>query len=338
MIGRDLERDARVSTPILLVDDDTTIGPLVQAITKSRPWEISLASNGREAIQLVAQHKPRLVITDLDMPEMNGRDLTRHLVAEHADIPVVVLTGKGSEESAVECFRAGAADYIKKENVKRDLVSVVAKLLDEELKADSLAISDPAPVDDPLSTLERSSTDLDEKESGFRDGLEKDYIVRRWGNTVLSLNSDRGEERELNEQKLRVLRRQVERLDKWSVLSNAQRGLRQHERHSFADVVYLIPVDAAGIPEISKRFAVFCRNVSAGGCSIIRNCLLRVKNWAVFFPHLLPASEKPACFRAEIVRDRPISMGMYEVSLKFHGTLKLEPEDVVLMLPRSQRQ
>ncbi len=69
----------------------------------------------------------------------------------------------------------------------------------------------------------------------------------------------------------------------------------------------------------------------------MRNRLLRIKEWAAFFPHLLPASEKPACFRAEIIRDRPVSMGMYEISLKFHGTIQLPHEDVVLMLPRSQR-
>jgi CheY-like chemotaxis protein len=327
-----------VTTSILLVDDDSTIGPLVQAIAKSRPWTIGLASNGREAIDRIGKQKPRLIITDLDMPEMNGTELTRRIVADHADIPVVVLTGKGSEDSAIECFRAGAADYIKKENVKRDLVSTVAKLLDEELELDSLADADSHTNEYDAASDHNPASESDETTGdGFRDGLEKDYIVRRWGNTVLSLNSDRGEERELNEQKLRVLRRQVERLDKWSLLSNAQRGLRQHQRHSFADIIYLIPFNEVNEPEVSKRFAVFCRNVSAGGCSVMRNRLLRIKEWAAFFPHLLPASEKPACFRAEIIRDRPVSMGMYEISLKFNGTIQLPHEDVVLMLPRSQR-
>ncbi|MBY0588102.1 response regulator [bacterium] len=327
---------------ILLVDDDSTIGPLVQSITKSRPWEVTLASHGRDAIEKINARKPNLVITDLDMPVMNGSELTRQIVAQHADIPVVVLTGKGSEDSAVECFRAGAADYVRKENVKRDLVSVVAKLLMEELEADSLAQAG----ESALSVDHRESgspeytepREVDDESNDFRIELEKDYIVRKWGNTVLSLSSDRGEDREFNEQKLRVLRRQAERLDKWSALANVQRGLRQHQRHSFADIVYLIPVDASCSPEISKRFAAFCRNVSAGGCSVIRNRILRVKEWAVFFPHLMPASEKPVCFRAEIVRDRPISMGMYEVSMKFHGTVHLPNEDVVLMMPRSQRQ
>jgi CheY-like chemotaxis protein len=335
------KRRVVANTSILLVDDDSTIGPLVQAITKCRPWEIRLAAHGKEAVEKIRQSKPRLVVTDLDMPEMNGTELTRHLVSNFADIPVVVLTGKGSEESAVECFRAGAADYIRKENVKRDFVAVIAKLLDEENVADSLAAQSAVAGDErhpPQAPAENQHEhEEDEDSQGFRGALDKDYIVRRWGNTVLSLNSDRGEERELNEQKLRVLRRQVERLDKWSVLSNSQRCLRSHQRHSFADVIYLIPVDKDGQPEISKRFAVFCRNVSVGGCSIIRNCLLRVKDWAVFFPHLQPASSKSACFRGEIVRDRPISMGMYEVSMKFHGTIQLPNEDVVLMLPRSQR-
>ncbi len=134
----------------------------------------------------------------------------------------------------------------------------------KKLELDSLANSDTggsgydAPDDQSTNDSGESSGD------GFREGLEKDYIVRRWGNTVLSLNSDRGEDRELNEHKLRVLRRQVERLDKWSTLSNSQRGLRQHQRHSFADIIYLIPFDQVNQPEVSKRFAVFCRNVSAG--------------------------------------------------------------------------
>ena len=319
-----------MSATILLVDDDPLFRAMGMDLLKLKKWNVQTVDSAEAAIESMKNTPPQLLITDIHMPGQDGLALTAHSVAHYPEIPVIVLTGHGNEKTAVESFRLGAADYVRKENVREELVRCVEKLLHEEQQVEE-SIKHPVLKELPKKVKEEVS-----KTNSHRDGLEEEYIVRRWGDTGPSSAVASSSEREFCEQRLRVLRRQVERLDKWASLNSTCLDKRETVRQAFADVVHMIPLNNAGMIEIEKRFVVFCRNLSKSGCSILRNGLLREKEWAIFFPHQGQLDSRSICVRATIVSDKPIPLGMYEIGFAFGGTVELRAEDVVVM--QSKRQ
>jgi CheY-like chemotaxis protein len=87
------------------------------------------ASNGLEALAILPHLRPNLVVTDLMMPEMNGLELVRRMRASYPSIPVVLMTAQGSEDIASEALREGAASYVPKRYVTRDLGEAVETVL-----------------------------------------------------------------------------------------------------------------------------------------------------------------------------------------------------------------
>ncbi|MBY0586742.1 response regulator, partial [bacterium] len=239
------------------------------------------------------------------------------VTASYADIPIVVVTGQGTESTAADCFRAGAADYVNKAQLMSDLAAVVAKLLEEETEVQKEYPSD---ANDSANGVDASS---DESE---------DYIRLKWGKSLKSINAELSEETQFTPEKLRVLRRQAERLTKWNKLDPSIASMRRHKRFHFADIVFLLPMNTDHQPLFERRFISFCCNLSAGGCSLIHSRLLRIKEFVLFFPRLAQAGNAAAAIRACIVRDRPLSMGMYELGVKFVEVSKLAPEDIAILL------
>jgi len=306
---------------IMLVDDDPLFRAMGTELLNRNGWQVETLESAEAAIEAMSFKRPRVLITDIHMPGMNGLDLTKHFVANIPEVPVVIFTGQGNEDTAVECFRIGAVDYIRKENIKSELPRCVERILAESFVE---------------QVVENEGEDLVGHENcRVADrGLQSEYIVRRWGNAVNSLSTERAEERELTEIKLRILRRQVERLDKWIALDRSYVPHQKNIRHAFADVVYMMPLTANGNAAVDKRFAVFCRDVSSKGCLVIRNGMLYGKEWAIYFPHLAGLSPQSACVRARVIGGSPIPLGMYEIGLSFHGVIQLRPEDEAVMRPR----
>lgn len=117
-------------TSILVVDDCSVDRRLVRGLLCCvSDWEIRLAEDGSQALEAISQNRPDLVITDLQMPNVNGLQLVRALKRMRPQIPVVLMTGQGSEEIAVEALRAGAAYYTPKSALGRDLVPAVQQVL-----------------------------------------------------------------------------------------------------------------------------------------------------------------------------------------------------------------
>src|SRR5207244_6592288 len=69
------------------------------------------------------------VLTDLQMPEMNGLELVSTIRAHHANVPVILMTAHGSEDIALEALRRGAASYVPKDNLARDLSETIENVL-----------------------------------------------------------------------------------------------------------------------------------------------------------------------------------------------------------------
>jgi CheY-like chemotaxis protein/anti-sigma regulatory factor (Ser/Thr protein kinase) len=90
---------------------------------------VEFAENGAQALERCAQHEPDLVLTDFNMPKMDGLELLAKLKQNHAPVPVIIATSEGSEELAVTALQQGAASYVPKTLMARDLNRVVDTVL-----------------------------------------------------------------------------------------------------------------------------------------------------------------------------------------------------------------
>jgi DNA-binding NtrC family response regulator len=99
---------------VLVVEDEAYVRQSLGEMLRARGYEVDLAGGVEEALALLARSSADVVLTDLKMPAGGGLELVRSAKTSYPDVPVVVLTGFGTVASAVECLRAGAADYILK--------------------------------------------------------------------------------------------------------------------------------------------------------------------------------------------------------------------------------
>ena len=86
---------------------------------------IATAQDGVEAVDLVAEHSPDLVLMDLKMPIMNGIEATRRIRQQHPNIPVLVLTTYDADEWVFDALRAGAVGFLLKDTPREQLVAAV---------------------------------------------------------------------------------------------------------------------------------------------------------------------------------------------------------------------
>ncbi|NJD05157.1 MAG: sigma-54-dependent Fis family transcriptional regulator [Methylococcaceae bacterium] len=97
---------------VLVVDDEPNGRRPLELLLQDLGCEVACAEHGRQALERLAQQPADLVITDLNMPQMNGLELLAALRAEHNDVPVVVVTAFGTVETAVAAMKSGAIDYL----------------------------------------------------------------------------------------------------------------------------------------------------------------------------------------------------------------------------------
>lgn len=119
---------------ILVVDDELLIRDLLYDFFTTNEWEISIAEDGQKAIDYLKNQDYDIVLTDLKMPDMNGMDLTSRIRNLHGDLPVVIMTGYPSLDSALEALRHKVDDYIIKPFNVNQLYKVVKKVVDERRK------------------------------------------------------------------------------------------------------------------------------------------------------------------------------------------------------------
>lgn len=98
---------------ILVVDDEAQIIRVMRRILSAHQFDIRTAGDGESALDLFNDWKPDLIVTDLQMPNMDGLELCRR-VREVSDIPIIVLSVRDEEKTIVEALDTGADDYITK--------------------------------------------------------------------------------------------------------------------------------------------------------------------------------------------------------------------------------
>ncbi len=101
-------------TRILVVDDEASARSGLEKLLNQAGYEVTTAADGAIALDLAAEHAPDLVLTDLNMPNLDGMSLLSKLRAQDASLPVIVTTAFGNVDEAVEAMRKGAADFITK--------------------------------------------------------------------------------------------------------------------------------------------------------------------------------------------------------------------------------
>jgi two-component system NtrC family response regulator len=99
---------------ILVVDDDSSVRRVVQMQLSEAGYTVRQAGSGSEALRILMEAPPKLVITDLRMPDLDGIELFRRIVEGEIQTTVIMITAFGSIETAVQAMRLGAYDYITK--------------------------------------------------------------------------------------------------------------------------------------------------------------------------------------------------------------------------------
>jgi len=117
---------------ILVADDNRDIREfLEQAVLTPAGYRVRSVGDGMSALTLARELLPDLVITDLQMPGLQGLELVRRLRQDRPTLPVILMTSEGSEQLAVESLRAGAADYLAKPFEAEQLLAAVGRALAE---------------------------------------------------------------------------------------------------------------------------------------------------------------------------------------------------------------
>jgi two-component system, NtrC family, response regulator HydG len=115
---------------ILVVDDDAAMSSAVCEVLRQTGYLPLSAQSGGEALEIVKQERPDLLISDLRMTEMTGHQLQQELQTISPDLPVVIITAFGTIESAVESMKLGARDFITKPFSNKQLLLVVSRALE----------------------------------------------------------------------------------------------------------------------------------------------------------------------------------------------------------------
>jgi DNA-binding NarL/FixJ family response regulator len=191
----DRHRTARI---VIADDHEMVRRGLVATLADVERWTVvAQADNGREAAELVATHKPDIAILDLSMPELNGLDATRRILAARPETCVLILTAHESEQLVREVLAAGARGYVLKSDAGRILVRAVEALLEGQtfftskvarlvlegyLRGGSVEAHDTGPI---LSAREREIVQL------LAEGASNKDVARALGISVKTAETHR---------------------------------------------------------------------------------------------------------------------------------------------------
>jgi two-component system, NtrC family, nitrogen regulation response regulator NtrX len=119
---------------ILIVDDEADIRGLIAGILDDEGYETRQAANSTEALSQIAQRRPSLIILDiwLQNSKMDGLDLLETIKERHASLPVIIISGHGTIETAVTALKRGAYDFIEKPFQSEHLLLCVRRACETE--------------------------------------------------------------------------------------------------------------------------------------------------------------------------------------------------------------
>jgi diguanylate cyclase (GGDEF)-like protein len=144
---------------VLVVDDSPVYRKLVEQVLESQPFRLHFARNGREALQLIEEHSPSIVVTDWMMPDLSGPELCQRIRADQGKpyTYIILMTSNTEKGNVVKGLEAGADDYLAKPFDPGELlarIGVGRRIIDlnRELAAKSIRLEEAARTD-PLTGL-----------------------------------------------------------------------------------------------------------------------------------------------------------------------------------------
>ncbi|MEZ4524391.1 MAG: response regulator [Desulfobacterales bacterium] len=158
---------------ILVVDDDPFVRAMLQDILESAGHSVETAEDGTEALRIWKQapESMDLILSDMNMEQMNGLELIRSLRKQHADVPIIILTVNDEISIAMEAIRSGATDYLlKDENIQDTILISVERVMEKDrLKKQNLQL---------MKDLEQKNTQLEQSNRELLDlNLQKNKFL-----------------------------------------------------------------------------------------------------------------------------------------------------------------
>jgi len=143
--GMDAEGDAagyaglpmQVEPTIMVVDDSLTVRRVTQRLLERQGYSVLLAKDGVDALRQLQDVKPDVMLVDIEMPKMDGYDLTRNVRGTRAtaDIPIFMITSRTAEKHRSMAFELGVNEYLGKPYQEDELLRLLRKYLKERATA-----------------------------------------------------------------------------------------------------------------------------------------------------------------------------------------------------------
>jgi two-component system OmpR family response regulator len=142
-------------TPVraLVVDDEVSLGELLQMALRYEGWDVRTTTDGQQALILARQFKPDVIVLDVMMPHLDGLEVLHRMRADGLDIPVLFLTAKDSVDDRIAGLTAGGDDYVTKPFSLEEVVArlrglirrssrIVSDAVDPELRVGDLLLNE----------------------------------------------------------------------------------------------------------------------------------------------------------------------------------------------------
>lgn len=114
---------------ILLAEDSPTQATFIRTLLQNVGYSVEVARDGVEAWEIIQVRQPDAVLTDLQMPEMDGLELVEAVAGRYSGLPIILMTALGSEEVAARALSRGAASYVPKLNIETDIIPTLERVL-----------------------------------------------------------------------------------------------------------------------------------------------------------------------------------------------------------------
>lgn len=176
---------------ILVIDDERSIRNTLKDILEFENYKVELAEDGKRGLELAKAGNYDLIFSDIKMPEMDGLELLQQLVADGIETPIVMISGHGNIETAVEAIKIGAFDFIEKPiDLNRLLVTVknaldkkqlvvTTKTLKKKVDSKYQMVGESAPIQHLRKMIERiAPTDARVLITG-ENGTGKEVVARQ---------------------------------------------------------------------------------------------------------------------------------------------------------------
>jgi CheY-like chemotaxis protein len=270
-------------TCILVVDDDRSQAEEFGVLLRNAGCDVKLAGNGREALDHLGRVLPEVVLTDLDMPVMKGLELVQTMRRDYPALPIILMTAMGREDVAAKALHHGAASYVRKRSLAKEVVRTVGSVLavaraipQQERVLDCLTDdqlgfvldNDPALVPAVLGHLELVASLLHPRDriDQIRIGMAlHEALLNAIQHRNLELNSDLRQEdeqifRDLGEERRRQPPYRDRRVRVRATLSRSEAVyVVEDEGPGFDPATVPVPTDPANLERIGGRSLMLIR-------------------------------------------------------------------------------